>query len=269
MRDANTLEDLFTRYKPQLVFHAAAHKHVPLMEQNPLEAVRNNIFGTKNLLESAARHQIERFVMISTDKAVNPTNIMGATKRVAEFMTMSMDSMSPSLFTTVRFGNVLGSSGSVVRIFREQIKKGGPLTVTHPDIKRFFMLIPEAVQLVLIAGTSGNDGNIFVLDMGEQIKITDLAENLISLSGFVPHQDIRIEFTGLRPGEKLYEELFDVSEKIVPAFHEKLRVAIPYDVPSAAELQKHISTLEEIVSRNAADEVIPALQKIVPHFRRS
>lgn len=269
MRDANTLEDLFTRYKPQLVFHAAAHKHVPLMEYNPLEAVRNNILGTRNLLESAARHQIERFVMISTDKAVNPTNVMGATKRVAEFMTMSMGSISPSLFTTVRFGNVLGSSGSVVRIFREQLKKGGPLTVTHPDIKRFFMLIPEAVQLVLIAGTSGNDGNIFVLDMGEQIKITDLAENLISLSGFVPYQDIRIEFTGLRPGEKLYEELFDKSERIVPSFHEKLRTAIPSNIPSAAELRKHISILEEIISRNAADEVIPALQKIVPNFKRS
>ena len=269
MRDSNTLEDLFGRYKPQLVFHAAAHKHVPLMEHNPLEAVRNNIFGTRNLLESAARHKVERFVMISTDKAVNTTNVMGATKRVAEFMTMNMGSISPSLFTIVRFGNVLGSNGSVVRTFREQIKKGGPLTVTHPEIKRFFMLIPEAVQLVLISGTSGNDGNIFVLDMGEQIKITDLAENLISLSGFIPHQDIRIEFTGLRPGEKLYEELFDESERIVPAFHEKLRAAISSAVPSAAELQKHISTLEEIVSRNAADEVIPALQKVVPNFRRS
>lgn len=269
MRDANTLEDLFTRYKPQLVFHAAAHKHVPLMEHNPLEAVRNNIFGTRNLLESAARHQVERFVMISTDKVVNPTNVMGATKRVAEFMTMSMGGISPSIFTTVRFGNVLGSSGSVVRIFREQLKKGGPLTVTHPDIKRFFMLIPEAVQLVLIAGSSVSSGNIFVLDMGEQIKITELAENLIRLSGFVPHQDIGIEFMGLRAGEKLYEELFDISERIVPSFHEKLRTAIPSAVPSAAKLRKHISALEEIVLRNAADEVIPALQEIVPNFRRS
>lgn len=269
MRDSDTLEYLFSKHKPQIVFHAAAHKHVPLMEHNPLEAAKNNIFGTKRLVEAASKHKAESFVMISTDKAVNPTNIMGATKRVAEFLTMNMDCASPTKFTTVRFGNVLGSNGSVVHIFKEQLKRGGPLTVTHPEIKRFFMLIPEAVQLVLIAASAGKGGDIFVLDMGEQIKIIDLAENLIRLSGFIPYEDIQIEFTGLRPGEKMYEELFDESEKMTPTFHEKLRSAIPQSVPSMDELSRHISSLEQIISNNSVDEVIAEIKKIVPNFRRS
>ncbi len=268
MRDSDTLEYLFSKHKPQIVFHAAAHKHVPLMEHNPLEAVKNNIFGTKRLVEAASKYRAENFVMISTDKAVNPTNIMGATKRVAEFLTMNMNSSSSTKFTTVRFGNVLGSNGSVVHIFKEQLKRGGPLTVTHPEIKRFFMLIPEAVQLVLIAASAGKGGDIFVLDMGEQIRITDLAENLISLSGFIPYEDIKIEFIGLRPGEKLYEELFDESEKILPTFHEKLRSAIPLNIPPMDELTRHISSLEQIISDNSVDELIPEIRKIVPNFRR-
>lgn len=269
--DTDALEHLFLKERPQIVFHAAAHKHVPLMEINPLEAVKNNIFGTKNILDAAAKHNTENFVMISTDKAVNPANIMGATKRVAEFLTTNMNlssSANSTKFTTVRFGNVLGSHGSVVHIFKEQLKRGGPLTVTHPEIKRFFMLIPEAVRLVLISATSDSGGKIFVLDMGEQIKIVDFAENLIRLSGFIPYEDIKVEFTGLRQGEKLYEELFDESEKIIPAFHEKLSIAIPQNVPSMVELSQHILTLRRIVTNNSVDEVIAEIQKIVPSFKK-
>jgi len=266
IQDAVNLEHLFSKHKPQIIFHAAAYKHVPLMEYNPIEAIKNNIFGTKKLLEAASRHNVASFVMISTDKAVNPRSIMGATKRVAELLTMSMNFQNTAKFTTVRFGNVLGSNGSVVPIFEEQIKQGGPVTVTHPEMKRFFMVIPEAIQLVLIAAAAGKGGEIFVLDMGEQIKIIDLAENLIKLSGFIPHKDIKIDYTGLRPGEKLYEELFDESEMIVSTFHEKLRIAIP-EIPSIDDFNKHILELERIVLKNAVDEVVPAVQKIVPSFR--
>ncbi len=262
------MEDVFRRFRPQIVFHAAAHKHVPLMEHNPLEAIKNNVLGTRNLLDAAAGHGSESFVMISTDKAVNPTSVMGATKRAAEYLTMRMNHSSPCRFTTVRFGNVLGSSGSVVRVFREQLKRGVPLTVTHPDMKRYFMLIPEAVQLVLIAASAGTGGEIFVLDMGEQVKILDLAENVIRLSGFLPYDDIGIEFTGLRPGEKMYEELFDVSEKAIPAAHEKLRVAVPDGVPSREELAALVAGLKKTVEEYRADEAIEVLTKIVPNFRR-
>lgn len=268
MRDIDTLEYMFSKHKPQIVFHAAAHKHVPLMENNPFEAVKNNIFGTKNLIDAAARHNAENFVMVSTDKAVNPTNIMGATKRVAELLTTCMNSSCTTKFTTVRFGNVLGSNGSVVHVFKDQLKRGGPLTVTHPDIKRFFMLIPEAVQLVLIAASSGKGGDILVLDMGEQITIRDLAENVIRLSGFVPHEDIQIEFTGLRPGEKMFEELFDEFEMMLPATHEKLRIAVPDKVPSISELEQSISVLGHIASNGSIDELMMEIQKLVPNFKR-
>jgi FlaA1/EpsC-like NDP-sugar epimerase len=266
--DRTRMEEVFGKYQPRIVFHAAAHKHVPLMEQNPLEAVKNNILGTKNLLDAAAGYGAESFVMISTDKAVNPSNVMGATKRMAEYLTMSMNHTSSCRFTTVRFGNVLGSSGSVVRIFKEQLKKGGPLTVTHPEIKRYFMLIPEAVQLVLIAASSGVGGDIFILDMGEQIKIVDLAENIIRLSGFIPYEEIGIEFTGLRPGEKMFEELFDASEKIVPSSHERLKVAFLDTVPSGADLSEAVSRLERIVKENSVEEAVSELQKIVSNFRK-
>ncbi|MBI5887863.1 MAG: polysaccharide biosynthesis protein [Deltaproteobacteria bacterium] len=265
--DADAMDRLFSAHKPEIVFHAAAHKHVPLMEANPLEAIKNNIFGTKNVAQTAIRHAAASFVMISSDKAVNPANVMGATKRVAEFLTMNLNSQSPTKFTTVRFGNVLGSNGSVVHIFKEQLSRGGPLTITHPEIKRFFMLIPEAVQLVLIA-SAGSGGEIFVLDMGEQIKIVDLAENLIRLSGFIPHEEIKIEFTELRPGEKLFEELFDETEKTMPSFHKKLQVAVPCSVPTKDELSRHLSALSLIIQNNAIDEIIPEIRKIVPNFKK-
>jgi FlaA1/EpsC-like NDP-sugar epimerase len=266
IQDTLSLEHIFSKHKPQIIFHAAAYKHVPLMETSPIEAIKNNIFGTKNLIDTASQHSIESFVMISTDKAVNPTNVMGATKRFAEFLTINMNSVSKTKFSTVRFGNVLGSNGSVIPIFKEQLKKGGPLTVTHPEIKRFFMLIPEAVHLVLIAAASGKGGELFVLDMGDPIKIIDFAENFIRLSGFIPYKEIKIEFTGLRPGEKLYEELFDKSEKIIPTSHKKIMIAVP-EVPSMTDLAISFSDLELAVQNYSIDEVIPIIQKIVPNFK--
>jgi FlaA1/EpsC-like NDP-sugar epimerase len=266
IQDPLTLEYIFLGQKPQIIFHAAAYKHVPLMEHNPIEAIKNNIFGTKNLIEAASRHCAENFVMISTDKAVNPTSIMGATKRIAEFLTVYMNSVSKTKFTTVRFGNVLGSNGSVLQVFKEQLTKGGPLTITHPEIKRFFMLTEEAVHLVLIAAASGKGGEIFVLDMGDPIKIIDLAENFIRLSGFIPHKEIKILFTGLRPGEKLYEELFDETEKIIPSFHKKIMMAVPADslFPVVA---RHIPDLEQIVLNHSVADAVPLIQKMVPSFK--
>ncbi|MBI5740601.1 MAG: polysaccharide biosynthesis protein [Nitrospirae bacterium] len=263
--DAPTMDHIFSIYRPKLVFHAAAHKHVPLMEYNPVEAVRNNILGTKNLIDITAKYRAESFVMISTDKAVNPSSIMGATKRVAEFLTVMKNSTSGTKFKTVRFGNVLGSSGSVVPLFKEQLSKGGPLTVTHPDMKRFFMLIPEAVQLVLLAASVGNGGEIFVLDMGKPVKIMDLAENVIRLAGFIPDREIKIQCTGLRAGEKMYEELFDKSETMIPSIHEKLRIAVPQPAPTA-DLDGCIAEFERIVRNYSVDGIVPALQRILPDF---
>jgi len=265
IQDTVFLDQLFSRHRPRIVFHAAAYKHVPLMEHNPIEAVKNNIFGTKNLIDAVSRHCAEKFILISTDKAVNPTSIMGATKRIAEFLTINMNSSCRTKFAAVRFGNVLGTNGSVIPIFKDQLKKGGPLTVTHPDIKRFFMLIPEAVQLVLIAAASGNGGELFVLDMGEQIKILDLAENFIRLSGFIPHKEIKITYSGLRPGEKMYEELFDETETKIPTFHNKLMMAIP-ETPSAHAMASSLEEFEHIIREYRADQVVPAIQRIVPNF---
>ncbi len=261
-----SLERSFLLHGPQIVFHAAAHKHVPLMEANPLEAVKNNIFGTKNLIDVSTMCNVDNFVMISTDKAVNPTSVMGATKRIAEFLAINMNSVSRTQFTTVRFGNVLGSNGSVVPVFKDMLKNGGPLKVTHPDIKRYFMLIPEAVNLVLIAASSGSNGEIFVLDMGEQIKIMDLAENIIRLSGFIPHKEVKIEFTGLRPGEKLYEELFDKSEKVMPTFHKKIRTIIPV-VPSTKVLDGHIAKLGSLIKNNSDEDVVDEVRKIIDSLK--
>ncbi|MFA5370477.1 MAG: nucleoside-diphosphate sugar epimerase/dehydratase [Sideroxydans sp.] len=226
VKDEARLEEVFVQYHPQVVFHAAAYKHVPLMERgNTWQAVRNNVFGTWQVAHCAQRHGAEKFVLISTDKAVNPTNVMGTTKRMAEMVCQGMQQAGGTRFVIVRFGNVLGSNGSVIPKFREQIARGGPVTVTHPEITRYFMSIPEAAQLVMQAGAMGNGGEIFVLDMGEPVKIVDLAHTMIRLSGF-SEEDIRIEFAGLRPGEKLYEELLADDENTLPTPHPKLRVAM-------------------------------------------
>ena len=227
VRELERLSEIFNEYKPSIIFHAAAHRHVPLMESHPEEAIKNNVFGTWNVASCADKYKADRFVLISTDKAVNPTNVMGATKRIAEMIIQALNTKSKTEYVAVRFGNVLGSNGSVIPLFKEQIEHGGPVTVTHPDITRFFMTIPEAVQLVIQAGAMAEGGEIFVLDMGEPVKIMDLAKNLIRLSGFEPNEDIDIEITGLRPGEKLYEELLMNEEGLKATRHNKIFVAQP------------------------------------------
>ena len=230
VRDKKRLESIFEKYNPYLVFHAAAHKHVPLMENNPLEAIKNNVLGTYNVVEASDKFKVKRFILISTDKAVNPTNIMGATKRMCEMIVQAKNKTSDTEYAAVRFGNVLGSNGSVIPLFKKQIADGGPVTVTHKEITRFFMTIPEAVGLVLQAMTYAKGGEIFVLDMGEPVKIYDLAESLIRLSGLIPNEDIEIKFTGLRPGEKLYEELLMGEEGLEKTAHNKIFVAEPLDI---------------------------------------
>lgn len=256
--------EVFRQTGPDLVFHAAAHKHVPLMELNPKEAVRNNVLGTRVVAEAALVAGVDRFVLISTDKAVNPTSVMGVTKRIAEQVIQGFNHRGRTKYTVVRFGNVLGSNGSVVPLFAEQIRKGGPITVTDPEIKRFFMTIPEAVQLVLQASVIGQGGDVFVLDMGEQIKIVDLARNMIVLSGLVPGKDIAIQFTGLRPGEKLYEELFDESEQIGSTAHEKINRAVS---PLAqADLEAWLDQLAMNLLQWNDDDLLLQLRQRVPSF---
>ena len=262
IRDKNQLEQIFKNYNPDVVFHAAAHKHVPLMEIQPIAAVLNNIYGTRNVADVAGAHGVDRFVIISTDKAVNPTSVMGATKRVAEKVVLGMNHTYDTKFITVRFGNVLGSRGSVIPLFRKQIEAGGPVTVTDPEMTRYFMTIPEASQLVLQAGAMGNGGEVFLLDMGEPVKIVDLAKNMIRLSGFEPNKDIRIEFTGLRPGEKLYEELLTAGEGTNTTTHKKIFEAALEDVDQewlSREIERFDTCKTDI-------DVINVLQDIIPTY---
>ncbi len=265
VREKHRLEEVFKMHKPQIVFHAAAHKHVPLMEANPVEAIKNNVIGTMNVAECADKFEVERFVLISTDKAVNPTNIMGATKRIAEMVIQALDKQSKTEFVAVRFGNVLGSNGSVIPLFKKQIEQGGPVTVTHPDIIRYFMTIPESVQLVLQAGAMAQGGEIFVLDMGEPVKIVDLARNLIKLSGYEPDEDIKIEFTGLRPGEKLFEELLLEEEGLQSTTNNKIFVAKPIYIDFDL-LKREIDCLMKSASRNEKS-VFEYIKVIVPTYK--
>jgi FlaA1/EpsC-like NDP-sugar epimerase len=266
VRDRARVEGIFEETLPQVVFHAAAYKHVPMMENNPAEAANNNVRGTRVVASAAHACHVESFVMISTDKAVNPTNVMGATKRAAELFVQALARDSRTRFVTVRFGNVLGSAGSVVPTFKRQIAAGGPVTVTHAEITRFFMTIPEATQLVLQAGSMGQGGEIYLLDMGEPVKIVTLAEELIRLSGFVPYEDIEIKFTGLRPGEKLYEELLIAGEGVKPTSHQQIMVAEATPIDRVALEEK----LEELYRRQRDLDlpgVIAQLREIVPEFQ--
>ncbi len=264
--DEPRLDDVLTRFRPEVLFHAAAHKHVPLMEDNPCEAVKNNVEGTRLLARAAERHGVDRFILISTDKAVNPTNVMGATKRVGELLVLTQGKGSGTSFMVVRFGNVLASSGSVVPRFLQQIRAGGPVTVTHPDMRRYFMLIPEAVQLVLHAGAQGRNGKLFVLEMGEQVKLVDMARDLIRLAGFVPDQDVKITFTGPRPGEKLFEELVAPDEVAEVSGTEKLLRVRPLALPDPFQLATQIHELEALARSGRTDAVVAQIGRIVPAF---
>ena len=266
VRDKKRLNEVFRTYSPQVVFHAAAHKHVPLMEDSPMEAIKNNVFGTYNVSECADKHKVERFVLISTDKAVNPTNVMGATKRICEKIIQSFDKVSKTKFVAVRFGNVLGSNGSVIPLFKKQIVNGGPITVTHKDITRFFMTIPEAAQLVLQAGAFAKGGEIFVLDMGQPVRIYDLACDLIKLSGFEPNKDIEINVTGLRPGEKLYEELLMNEEGLTNTKHEKIFIG-KATFNDIEEIRNQIEALKEIIENENNIELIKMIKIMVPTYQ--
>ena len=273
VRSKTRLDFVFRTYTPQVVFHAAAYKHVPLMEENPCEAIRVNVFGSRNVADMAVKYGVERFVMVSTDKAVNPTNIMGCSKRLAEIYVQSLsiaikkgEVAGKTKFITTRFGNVLGSNGSVIPRFKEQIKNGGPVTVTHPDIIRFFMTIPEACRLVLEAGTMGDGGEIFVFDMGEPVKIADLARRMIVLAGFRPEKDIRIEYTGLRPGEKLYEEVLSDAENTKETPHPKINVAQVREYVYA-DVAPRIDRLSELAIAVRIPDMVKEMKAMVPEFK--
>ncbi|HHD2754184.1 TPA: polysaccharide biosynthesis protein [Clostridium perfringens] len=267
VREEKRLENIFKKYKPQVVFHAAAHKHVPLMEDSPEEAIKNNVVGTLNVAECANKYGVERFVLISTDKAVNPTNVMGASKRLCEMIIQAINKKSNTEYVAVRFGNVLGSNGSVIPLFKKQIAEGGPVTLTHKEITRYFMLIPEAAQLVLQAGAYAKGGEIFVLDMGNPVKIYDLARDLIKLSGFEPEKDIKIKISGLRPGEKLYEELLMNEEGLIETGHEKIFIGKPgeYDLD---RIKLGINALVDISELGDDETLKIALQFIVKTYKR-
>ncbi|TRX34826.1 polysaccharide biosynthesis protein [Flavobacterium sp. ZT3R18] len=272
VRNYDAMSKVFKLYKPQVVFHAAAYKHVPLMEENPSQAILTNIEGTKNLADLACEHNVIKFVMVSTDKAVNPSNVMGASKRIAEKYVQSLqiknskkNNEKATKFITTRFGNVLGSNGSVVPLFTKQIANGGPVTITHPDIIRYFMTIPEACQLVLEAGAMGNGGEIYIFDMGKPVKIIDLAKKMIKLAGFIPDKDIKIEIVGLRPGEKLYEELLNDTSKTIPTHHEKIMIA--EEIQDEFEnLHGEINELIGIANFFNNDDIVAKMKTIVPEF---
>ncbi|WP_374042949.1 polysaccharide biosynthesis protein [uncultured Clostridium sp.] len=267
VRDKARLGQIISAYKPNIIFHAAAHKHVPLMEDNPSEAIKNNVIGTLNMAQLASQYKVEKFVLISTDKAVNPTNVMGATKRLCEMIVQAVNNErgNKTEFVAVRFGNVLGSNGSVIPLFKRQIKNGGPLTLTHKDITRYFMLIPEAAQLVLQAGAYAKGGEIFVLDMGKPVKIYDLAENLIRLSGYTPNSDIKIEITGLRPGEKLYEELLMNNDNLTKTAHNKIFIDKPETIP-LNKIIKQIDDLLFVAKIGNKNMLKDKLKEIVPTY---
>jgi FlaA1/EpsC-like NDP-sugar epimerase len=270
IRDRQQLEKAFEASRPHVVFHAAAYKHVPMLELHPWKAVKNNICGTRNLIDVATKFAVERFVFVSTDKAVRPVNVMGATKRVAEMLVQGVNGhgSSRSRFITVRFGNVVGSAGSVVPLFRKQIAAGGPVTVTHPEVTRYFMTIPEACQLILQAGAMGEGREIFILDMGTPVKIDDMARDLIRLSGYEPAVDIKIEYIGLRPGEKLYEELITEGEGIVPTTHEKIMV-LEGTTCNPQLLNGNIDDLARLAHDQDAEKIKRKLQEIVPEYEPS
>ncbi|WP_235689686.1 polysaccharide biosynthesis protein [Fulvivirga lutea] len=257
---------IFETYNPEIVYHTAAYKHVPLMENNPFEAIICNVFGTQTVAKLSIKYNVERFVMVSTDKAVNPTNIMGASKRIAEMYVQSLDAHHSTAFITTRFGNVLGSNGSVIPFFKKQIKKGGPITVTHPEITRYFMTISEACELILEAGCMGKGGEIFIFDMGESVKIVDLAKKMIKLSGFEPFKDIDIVYTGLRNGEKLFEELLIKGENNLPTHHPKIMIAST-NVPNHESISKDIDQLLYFSNRNEEFNMVSMMKKLVPEYK--
>ncbi|HKX04521.1 MAG TPA: nucleoside-diphosphate sugar epimerase/dehydratase [Methylomirabilota bacterium] len=265
--DRQRVDEVLAEYRPQLILHAAAHKHVPLMELNPCEAIKNNVKGTRIVGEAAVRHRVEQFVLISSDKAVNPSSVMGATKRVSELLVMALAGRGPTGFVVVRFGNVMGSNGSVIPLFLEQIRAGGPVTVTHPDMRRYFMSIPEAVQLVLQAAALGENGALYVLDMGEEIRVVDMARNLIRLSGFIPDREIPIVFTGVRPGEKLSEELVASDESIELSRLEGVRRVRSARELSPADLGRDVADLERFAEKGATGAVMQQLGAMVAMFR--
>ncbi|MBO6102254.1 MAG: polysaccharide biosynthesis protein, partial [Opitutales bacterium] len=262
------MEAIVSKYRPQLIFHAAAHKHVPMMESQPGEALKNNTFGTWNLAGIAAKYGVEKFLLISTDKAINPTNVMGATKRLAEKAVQSMQAKegNKTQFVAVRFGNVLGSSGSVIPTFKRQIAEGGPVTVTHPEVTRYFMTIPEAVGLVLQCGAQARGGEIFVLDMGEPVKVIDLARHMIRLSGFEPEVDIPIKIIGLRPGEKLYEELQHKNESLEKTGHPRI-FGFVSEAPSYGEMKEVVDEIKEIADAESVNNLKRFINKNVPEYK--
>jgi FlaA1/EpsC-like NDP-sugar epimerase len=266
--DYQRMAFIFKTHKPSIVFHAAAYKHVPLMEKNPYEAVKINIIGTQVLAELAAENGVDKFVMVSTDKAVNPTNVMGATKRFAEMYTQSMNQLDGmrTKFIATRFGNVLGSNGSVIPLFKKQIERGGPVTVTHPEITRYFMTIPEACELVLEAATMGEGGEVFVFDMGESVKIVNLAKKMITLSGLRVDRDIEIKYTGLRPGEKLYEELLNNDENSLPTHHPKILVA-KVNTPTYAFMEIQVAEMLQILADGGNNELVAKIKQVIPEYK--